>query len=63
MKIQVGISAVDGDTHRTLITPDVQTALDFVSSWDHEGSSLSVIVEAYNDDVFRLLTQLRIFGR
>jgi hypothetical protein len=55
MNILVQISAVDGETHLTLVTPHVGHALQFLEREDHEGSSMSIKIDADHGEAYQLL--------
>jgi hypothetical protein len=55
VKIEVSIAGVDGETNVTLQTPDAGTALNFTRTYDHEGSSMGVTIEADHEHAYRLL--------
>ncbi len=54
MIVTLGILCVDGETHLGM-TGDLIAARQFLKDQDHEGSSLSVKIEAHNEEVYELL--------
>lgn len=58
MKITLGIHAVDGEHFYELQTKEVEAALKQLNSYDHEGSSISLKIEADNEDAYKILNVL-----
>lgn len=59
MTIITGIGAVDLETEYSIQTSTPSEALDFLSSYDHEGSSISLRLDVENpDEVYGVLMAL-----
>lgn len=57
-EIQASIGGIDGERGYTIVTPSLQEALKFLEQYDHEGSSVSLLVKTYDEDVYELLRTL-----
>lgn len=54
MKVEVGISGVDGAEY-AMVTLDPVAALAFLRDHDHEGSGVSVVITDDEEGAYRLL--------
>jgi hypothetical protein len=60
MRLVISISDVDGETHLQMLTPSATRGLEFLSKYDHEGSSIHIQAQSDNsEEAYRLLTLLQ----
>lgn len=57
MTISVHIAGVDGSSH-SISVATASEALKFLEAYDHEGSSVGVVVDADNEEMYAVLRLL-----
>ena len=58
MKFTIAIDFVSGDGFLSLITNDAQSALNFLSRYDHEGSIVEITIEFPPEQGYEFLRSL-----
>ena len=58
MEIQVSIGSVDNESYFLQGTRDLKEAKKFIEAHDHEGSSISINIKCYEEEVYKVLNNL-----